>query len=391
MTLINSDLTDKTLTPKSPIISLMKTTTRTRKIIHIDMDAFYASVEQHDHPEYRGKPLVVGFSEGRGVIAAASYEARQYGIHSALPTQKALALCPHLLFAAPRFSRYREVSQAIRKIFYEYTALVEPLSLDEAFLDVTDNLKGIDDPQVIALEIKDKIFKTLGLTASAGVSYNKFLAKVASDVNKPNGLFIISEARAPDFLKTLKIEDFFGVGKVTAKKMHDLGIKTGKELLEISQEQLIQHFGKAGKSYYHYARGIDHRPVDPFQPQKSLGIEETFFDDLTLKEAIIEELEIVAKELISRSMQSQFLGRNCTLKIRYKDFTQISRSQTVHFPLGDNLNELWQVALSLLNQIDIAPEKGVRLMGLSIANIDLDKDSLNNELNQLQLPFTINQ
>ncbi len=364
-------------------------TEQARNIIHVDMDAFYASVEQHDHPEYRGKPLVVGFSEGRGVIAAASYEARKYGIHSAIPTKKALELCPHLIFAAPRFSRYREVSQAIRKIFYEYTPLVEPLSLDEAFLDVTNNLKEIKDPQEIALDIKEKIFNTLGLTASAGISYNKFLAKIASDVNKPNGLFIITEATAPEFLKTLPIEDFFGVGKVTAKKMHGLGIKTGLELLQTPQELLIQHFGKAGKSYYNYARGIDHRAVDPFQPQKSLGVEETFFDDLTLKEEVIEELEIVAKELISRSINSQFLGRNCTLKIRYKDFTQISRSQTTHFPLGHNLNELWQVTLSLLEQIDLNPQKGIRLIGLSIANIDLDKEALNNELNQLQIPLIL--
>lgn len=362
-------------------------TSTARKIIHIDMDAFYASVEQHDHPEYRGKPLVVGFSEGRGVIAAASYEARKFGVHSALPTKKALELCPHLIFAAPRFSRYREVSQAIRKIFHEYTPLVEPLSLDEAFLDVTENLKSIDSPEQVAQEIKEKIFNTLGLTASAGISYNKFLAKIASDINKPNGLFMITEDHAIAFLKTLKIEDFFGVGKVTAKKMHELGIQTGKELLQASEELLIHHFGKAGKSYYGYARGIDHRAVDPFQPQKSLGVEETFFDDLTLKEEVIEELEIVAKELISRSINSQFLGRNCTLKIRYKDFTQISRSQTTHFPLGNNLDELWQVTLLLLENIALKPHKGIRLIGLSIANIDLDKEALNNELNQLQIPF----
>lgn len=363
-------------------------TEHARKIIHVDMDAFYASVEQHDHPEYRGKPLVVGFSEGRGVIAAASYEARKYGIHSAIATKKALELCPHLIFAAPRFSRYREVSQAIRKIFYEYTPLVEPLSLDEAFLDVTDNLKGIEDPKQIALEIKAKILDTLGLTASAGVSYNKFLAKIASDVNKPNGLFVITEKDARSFLKNLRIEDFFGVGKVTAKKMHDLGIKTGHELFQASEALLIEHFGKAGKSYYHYARGIDHRTVDPFQPQKSLGVEETFFEDLTLKEEVLEELEIVAKELITRSISSQFLGRNCTLKIRYRDFTQISRSQTTHFPLGHNLDELWQVTLSLLHHIDLKPQKGIRLIGLSIANIDLEKEALNNELNQLQIPLT---
>ncbi len=358
-----------------------------RQIIHVDMDAFYASVEQHDHPEYRGKPLVVGFSEGRGVIAAASYEARKFGIHSAMPTKRALERCPHLIFAAPRFSRYREVSQAIRKIFYEYTPLVEPLSLDEAYLDVTDNLKGILDPEIVALEIKEKIQSTLGLTASAGVSYNKFLAKIASDVNKPDGLFIIKEEDALAFLSRLPIEDFYGVGKVTAQKMHDLGIKTGNDLFKIEKEALIHHFGKAGASYYGYARGIDHRIVDPYQPQKSIGVEETFFEDLTLKEAVIEELEIVAKELITRSINSQFLGRNCTLKIRYKDFTQVSKSITTHFPLGDDLLELWRVTLLLLERINLQPQKGIRLLGISIANIDLEKDALSNELNQRLLPL----
>lgn len=358
-----------------------------RHIIHVDMDAFYASIEQHDHPEYRGKPLVVGFSEGRGVIVAASYEARKFGIHSAMPTKRALERCPDLIFAAPRFSRYREISAQIRNIFYEYTPLVEPLSLDEAYLDVTHNLKGISCTKTIALEIKQKIKDTLGLTASAGVSYNKFLAKIASDVNKPDGLCVIDKTEAIHFLAKLPIEDFFGVGKVTAAKMHDLGIKTGADLQQLSKESLLHNFGKAGASYYGYVRGIDHRQVDPFQPQKSLGVEETFFDDLMLKEAVVEELEIVAKELISRAISSQFLGRNCTLKIRYKDFTQISKSITTHFPLGHDLVELWPVVLLLIERIALQPHKGVRLIGLSIANIDLEKEALNNELNQLQLPI----
>ncbi len=358
-----------------------------RQIIHVDMDAFYTSVEQHDHPEYQGKPLVVGFSEGRGVIAAASYEARQFGIHSAIPTKRALELCPQLVFAAPRFSRYREVSQHIRNIFYEYTELVEPLSLDEAYLDVTSNHKGIASAEVIAREIKAKIKETLGLTASAGVSYNKFLAKIASDVNKPDGLFIITPDSAPTFLAQLAIEDFYGVGKVTAAKMHELGIKTGADLLALNESELSRHFGKAGISYYGYARGIDHRAVDPFQPQKSIGVEETFFDDLTLKESIIEELEIIATELVSRAINSQFIGRNCTLKIRYKDFTQVSKSITTHFPLGHDLIELWKVALLLVEKMNLQPQKGIRLMGLSIANVDLDKDALSNALNQRFFPF----
>lgn len=359
-----------------------------RKIIHIDMDAFYTSVEQHDHPEFFGKPLVVGFSEGRGVIAAASYEARKYGIHSALPTRKALELCPHLIFAPPRFSRYREVSNAIRKIFHEYTDLVEPLSLDEAYLDISHLAGNFSEARNIALEIKAKIQNLLGLTASAGISYNKFLAKIASDVNKPNGIFLIEENNAVNFLQSLPIKDFYGVGKVTTKKMHELGIMTGKELYQASEEFLSHHFGKAGKNYYYYARGIDHRIVDPYQPQKSLGVEETFFDDLMSKEEVIEELEIVAKELIKRSLKSQFIGRNCTLKLRYKDFSQVSKSQTLHFPLGESLETLWQVTLLLLENIQLKPQKGVRLIGLTITNIDLEKDALNNELNQLQIPLS---
>ncbi len=365
----------------------MKANITARKIIHIDMDAFYASIEQHDHPEYRNKPLVVGSMDGRGVIAAASYEARQYGIHSAMPARKAKERYPDLIFASPRFPRYREISQHIRKIFFQYTDLVEPLALDEAFLDITQNHAGIDNPVELALKIKAQIFDELGLTASAGISYNKFLAKIASEQNKPNGHFYISEADALPFLDTLPVEDFFGVGKVTAQKMHQMGIKNGLDLRNIAQTILTQHFGKAGASYYGYARGIDHRPVLPNQPRKSVGVEETFFHDLMIKEEVIEELEIVARELIHRAENAQFLGRNCTLKIRYKDLTQISRSQTTHFPLGNDLEELWQVVLLLLKKIDLRPEKGIRLLGLSIANIDIDKDAFNNVLNQELLPF----
>lgn len=358
-----------------------------RKIIHIDMDAFYASIEQHDHPEYREKPLVVGFSEGRGVIAAASYEARAFGVHSAMPTQRALELCPHLIFAAPRFTRYREISQQIRQIFYRYTTLVEPLALDEAYLDVTENLQNLTSSREIALKIKEEIEKTLGLTASAGISYNKFLAKIASDIKKPNGLFEIKPEDAIPFLAELPIEKFFGVGRVTAQKMHQMGIKTGADLQKLEKSYLIDKFGKAGKSYFYYAQGLDDRTVDPDQPQKSLGVEETFFNDLLLKESVIEELEIIAQELIRRALKSQFVGRNCTLKLRYKDFTQTSRSITTHFPLGEDLTALWSVALYLLERIELNPNKGIRLMGLSITNIDLDKETLNCELNQRSLPL----
>ena len=360
-----------------------------RKIIHIDMDAFYASIEQHDHPEYRGKPLVVGFSEGRGVIAAASYEARTFGVHSAMPTKRALELCPNLIFAAPRFSRYREISQQIRQIFYRYTPLVEPLSLDEAYLDITYNLQNIDSSREVALKIKKEIEETLGLTASAGVSYNKFLAKIASDVKKPDGLFEITPESALPFLAELPIEKFFGVGRVTAQKMHKMGIEKGADLQKLEKSYLIEKFGKAGESYFYYAQGLDYRTVDPDQPQKSLGVEETFFNDLILKESVIEELEMIAQELIRRALKSQFIGRNCTLKLRYKDFTQISRSVTTHFPLGEDLTELWSVVLHLLEKIELNPNKGIRLIGLSITNIDLDKEILNCELNQRTLPLLL--
>lgn len=358
-----------------------------RKIIHVDMDAFYASIEQNDHPEYRGKPLVVGGKSGRGVIAAASYEARKFGIHSAMPAPQAIKLCDSLIFAPPRFERYREVSQKIRKIFYQYTDKVEPLSLDEAFLDVTENFKNIELGMDVAIAIKHDIQQQLGLTASAGVSYNKFLAKVASDLRKPDGLSIIHPQNAQQFVENLPIEDFFGVGKVTAQRMHELGIKNGKDLYAWSEEALIREFGKAGHNYYLYARAKDDREVNPNRIRKSVGVEETFLDDLTTKEELLEELEIILEELIRRCRKNDFLGRTLTLKIKYANFSQITRSRTLNFALGNDLLILWRVMMLLLEQIEFSPRKRIRLIGLSIQNIDQDKHELNNELNQLELPF----
>ena len=249
-----------------------------RKIIHIDMDAFYASIEQRDNPEYRGKPLAVGYGEKRGVVAAASYEARKYGVYSAMPS--ALRKCPNIIFAPPRFDVYRNVSNQIMQIFHEYTSLVEPLSLDEAFLDVSVNNKGTRSATLIAKEIKQKIYNRTHLTSSAGVSYNKFLAKIASDYRKPDGLFVIEPDKAEAFVEKLPIDKFFGVGKVTAKRMFELGIRTGYDLKQWSEIDLVREFGKAGISYWHFARGIDDREVESERVRKSLGAEVTFMDDL---------------------------------------------------------------------------------------------------------------
>ncbi|MCK5700612.1 MAG: DNA polymerase IV, partial [Cyclobacteriaceae bacterium] len=251
-----------------------------RKIIHIDMDAFFASIEQRDNPDLLGKPVAVGGAGKRGVVAAASYEARKFGVFSAMPASIALRKCPELIFTKPRFDVYKEVSNQIRQIFLEYTDLVEPLSLDEAYLDVTENKKGLGSATIIAREIKSKINSTTHLIASAGVSINKFLAKVASDQDKPDGLYVIKPNQAESFVDGLAIEKFFGIGKVTAKKMHELGINTGADLKQISIEELVRRFGKVGRYYFDIARAIDKRLVNPNRIRKSLGAERTFEDDL---------------------------------------------------------------------------------------------------------------
>lgn len=356
-----------------------------RKIIHIDMDAFYASIEQRDHLEYRGKPVAVGGKSNRGVVAAASYEARQFGVHSAMPMRTALQKCPDLIVVKPRFELYRAISQSIRDIFHEYTNLVEPLSLDEAFLDVTDNFHQIELGMDVALEIKRRIKETLNLTASAGVSYNKFLAKIASDVRKPDGLFVLHPLNAPRFVEALPIEDFFGVGAVTAKKMHALGIKTGKDLKAWNEEALIREFGKAGHSYYLYARAIDDRPVNPNRIRKSVGVEETFLNDLNSHDEVVDLLKMIHAELIRRCRKHDFRGRTLTLKIKYYNFKQITRSRTVNFDLNTEEHFIWPLALELLSEV--REHRRIRLMGLTLHNSDEEKHELNNELNQQTLPF----
>lgn len=353
----------------------------TRKIIHVDMDAFYASVEQHDHPELKGKPLAVGGGH-RGVVAAASYEARKFGVKSAMSSKLAIQKCPHLIFVPPRFARYKEISKQIRDIFYEYTDLVEPLSLDEAYLDVTENKKGIESANSIAKEIRQKIFEQTGLTASAGISVNKFLAKVASDINKPNGQKTIHPERVEKFLENLPVEKFYGVGKVTANKMFTYGIFKGKDLKSKTLTQLTQLFGKSGSYYYNVVRGIHHSEVKPNRVQKSVAVERTFSEDLADEQQINEKIEILSQDLHQRLQKNKILGRSLTLKIKYKDFSLFTRSYTKeeYFTKPEEYisiaKKLWE-----LRPLD----KAVRLLGLSLSHLNTDEKKKNSI--QLKIPF----
>lgn len=349
-----------------------------RKILHIDMDAFYASVEQRDNPQLRGKPIAVGGNRLRGVVAAASYEARRYGVRSAMPSVTAARQCPNLIFVKPRFEVYRQVSEQIREIFYRYTPLVEPLSLDEAYLDVSEPLQGPPSGTRLAELIRQEIKDTTGLNASAGVSYCKFLAKLASDFEKPNGLTVILPDQALDFLAALPIEKFYGIGKVTAEKMRRQGILTGSDLRRQSQADLSRWFGKAGAAYYKLVRGIDERPVMPDRVRKSLGAESTFMQDLTTFEEMEEALKEIADEVAGRLAKRQLEGRTLTLKVKLSDFTQLTRSRTYHAPISD-AQSLWQQGGELLRQALEEPSP-VRLLGLSMSGFA-------NELGQLRIPF----
>jgi len=342
-------------------------TVKVRKIIHIDMDAFYASIEQRDNPSYRKKPLAVGSKSERGVIAAASYEARKYGVRSAMSSVVAIKKCPELLFVPPRISYYKEVSKKIMTIFQEYTDCIEPLSLDEAFLDVTENKKDIPSATIIAQAIKKQIKEELSLVASAGVSYNKFLAKVASDVNKPDGLFVIPPKDAIGFIERLPIERFFGVGKVGAKKMHSLGIRNGKDLKEKELLFLINNFGKAGKYFYDISRGIDERPVVVNRQRKSIGAERTFSKDVIHIQDVFEKLEDVLNEAFARMQKANKYGKTITIKIKYHDFEQITRSKSFQNPISD-IELLKQAVIQILKQID-SWEKPIRLIGITASNL----------------------
>ncbi|MCB0408824.1 MAG: DNA polymerase IV [Flavobacteriales bacterium] len=303
-----------------------------RKIIHVDMDAFYASVEQRDNPDLKGKPVAVGGSKERGVVAAASYEARKYGVRSAMPSVTAFKKCPHIIFVPPRFEVYKEVSKQIREVFSEYTNLIEPLALDEAYLDVTENKKNMEYAMDIAKEIKEKIKQRTKLTASAGISYNKFLAKIASDYNKPDGFYVITPKMAEKFIEQLKIEKFFGVGKVTAQKMHKRGIFTGADLKTKSLDELNRWFGKSGKYYFNVVRGVDNRSVNPNRIRKSLGAERTYSIDITNKIGLIENLNGIVEVLIKRMEKSDSSGKTLTIKAKYANFKQITRSKTQNDP-----------------------------------------------------------
>ncbi len=350
------------------------------------MDAFYASIEQRDNPEYRGKPVAVGYGETRGVVAAASYEARTYGVRSAMPSVTALRKCPHLIFVPPRFDLYRNVSNQIMQVFREYTTLVEPLSLDEAFLDVTVNNKGVRSATIIAKEIKKKIYNQTGLTASAGVSYNKFLAKIASDYRKPDGLYVIEPEKASAFIEKLPVTKFFGVGKVTAARMEKLGIRTGYDLKQWSESDLVQEFGKAGISYYHFARGVDAREVESERVRKSLGAEETFSEDLSEVVDILGALDQIAREVDRRAEKRKFTSKTVILKIKYADFTQITRSKTVDYFVNSH-EKLFDLGKELLLQVDDIPERKVRLIGLTLKKPDTSQAPLPADGVQLSLEF----
>jgi DNA polymerase IV len=348
----------------------MKTPAPFRKIIHIDMDAFYASVEQRDNPGYKGKPIVVGGSpQGRGgVVAAASYEARKFGIHSAMPSKKAVLLCPEVIFIYPRFSAYKEVSARIREIFKRYTDLIEPLSLDEAFLDVTEDKQGIGSAIEIATRIRQAIYTELQLTASAGISINKFVAKIATDLKKPNGQTFIGPSQIESFMEKLAVEKFFGVGKVTARKMSALGLHTGADLKKLSEHQLMKHFGKSGRFFYQIVRGIDNRPVQPDRETKSVSAEDTFAHDLTTLEEMNEALETISEVVGKRLQRLSLKGRTVTLKIKYHDFKQITRSHSFDKAVT-TVEKLSEAAKQLLAGTDLTDKK-IRLLGVGLSNFE---------------------
>ncbi len=344
-----------------------------RKIIHVDMDAFYASVEQMDNPYLKGKPLAVGGNEIRGVVAAASYEARKFGVRSAMSGFLAKKNCPELIFVPPRFDRYKEISAQIHKIFYDYTDLVEPLSLDEAYLDVTTNKKGNPSASLIAQEIRHRIFTEVGLTASAGISINKFVAKIASDFNKPNGQKTVNPDEVLTFLEALPIKKFYGVGKVTTEKMYQLGIFTGFDLKQKSELFLEEHFGKSGLFYYHVVRGIHNSEVKAERIAKSVAAEHTFDENLTSEIFMLQRLEEIASVLERRLKRQKISGKTVTLKIKYSDFSQQTRSKTLPYFISDK-SLLLETAKELLYQERM--KNSVRLLGISLNNLNTNEKKM---------------
>lgn len=341
-----------------------------RKIIHIDMDAFYASVEQRDFPEYRGKPLIVGGSpDGRGgVVATASYEARRFGIHSAMPSKIAQRLCPHAIFVFPRFDAYKKVSTQLHDIFHRYTDLIEPLSLDEAYLDVTADKQQIGSAIEIAKLIKKAIKDELHLTASAGISINKFVAKTASDIDKPDGLTFIGPSSIEKFMEKLPVDKFFGVGKVTAAKMQSMNLNTGADLKKLTEPEMIKHFGKTGSFFYKIVRGVDNREVQPYREIKSISVEDTFAYDLEKPEEIYAELKKLAGRLTNRLQIKNLQGKTITLKIKYSDFKIITRSRSLPSPINNT-----EIIIQNVDEIikSFEPENKIRLLGIGISNFNL--------------------
>ena len=345
---------------------------QTRKIIHVDMDAFYASVEQRDNPQYRGKPLAVGASpRQRGVVAASSYEAREFGIYSAMPSRTAIALCPSLIFVKPRFEIYRAVSAQIHDVFRRYTDIVEPVALDEAYLDVTENKRGLPYASTVAQSIRREILTETNLTASAGVSINKFLAKIASGENKPNGMTVILPEDAEAFVESLPIEDFHGIGKVTAAKMHSLGIQTGADLKKCDRSFLIRSFGKVGSYYYNIARAKDNREVEANRIRKSIGAENSFAENLSDEETILIKLKQIAVTLVERINRHQASGRTLTLKVKFSDYQQITRSRTFEKCIN-SLDVIMREAVELLEIVELNG-KSIRLLGISLSNLNNSK------------------
>ncbi len=339
-------------------------------IIHIDMDAFYASVEQRDYPQYRNKPVVVGGDpEQRGVVATCSYEARKFGIHSAMPCAHAKRLCPNAIFVRPRFELYRQISQQIRDIMFSYTDLVEPLSLDEAYLDVTHSKRSFGSPTLVAKAIKNEIHQVTALTASAGISYNKFLAKIASDLDKPDGLTLITEKQGPDFVKRLPIGKFHGIGPATEGKMKDLGVYTGEDLLAWDLEELKPIFGKVSDYYYHAARGVDHREVISHRQRKSIGSEKTYSEDVADEEEMLNRLRQLAEEVWQDLSSKRMTARTITIKVKFNNFVQLTRSLT----LGCDIGQLEDLTSPLQDLLDKAEVKGrqVRLLGVSVSKLTL--------------------
>lgn len=338
-----------------------------RRIVHVDMDAFYASIEQRDNPSLKGKPVAVGRAAGRGVVAAASYEARAYGVHSALPARLALERCPELIFVKPRFEVYRAVSAQIHKVFAHYTPIIQPLALDEAYLDVSEQWPQYGSATAMAHAIRADILRETGLTASAGVSYNRFLAKLASGQNKPNGLFVIPPQHGAAFVASLPVEKFHGVGPATTKRMHALGIRTGEDLKQWTEAQLRPHFGNSSRFYYDIARGVDHRPVEANRVRKSLGTETTFARDIADWETLAATLDGIVDKLWAACLQKRILGRTFTVKLRYAGFQTVTRAQSEPFPIVEE-EQIRQIALRILKSF-FPLKKSVRLLGLTISSL----------------------